>query len=563
MGNMKKKRNIYIIIVLVCMSSIGVLMYKYFIDNKREYQERLKDVNEIVIDTQKKRIKEIVDRTINDIELEEKRVINTKEKEIEEISLLFESFSQDLETDKIVNLVQKVGNKFDKNSKVKLIIWNGASKSIEYSNDKNIKDSKDINKEDILKYTQDNYVLRKVKNIGNSKLLILGVCQSDIDDRVKQIAIKKIRDTKLDEGGYIWVNEILNYNGGDNYAKRLVHPNLIDREGEFLSTNMKDSKGRMPYLKELEDIKAKGESYNEYNFKKVNSNNVSLKLSYAKLYPKYNWVIATGVHLDDLQNYNKKYNQEYAEKFKKQVFFRVMNIILLFIYAIITGGIIFNYNEIRKKMIIKEKNKLLKSHYDILANKNDDANKIIHDIKNHLVSIYTLAKEDGNNKLIEYLYSVGKDINKYGNKVITENKIVDIVLNENIELMKKKNIKFTHNIEKIDLDFIENKDLVGILSNLFNNAIESAEKCSERKVEFILYSFNKGYVIIKMVNACEKEPIVKGGKLITTKGRKEYHGYGVGIMESIIEKYDGDIEWEYNDEKNIFSVLIMIPIKEI
>lgn len=563
MGNMKKKRNIYIIIVLVCMSSIGVLMYKYFIDNKREYQERLKDVNEIVIDTQKKRIKEIVDRTINDIELEEKRVINTKEKEIEEISLLFESFNQDLETDKIVNLVQKVGNKFDKNSKVKLIIWNGASKSIEYSNDKNIKDSKDINKEDILKYTQDNYVLRKVKNIGNSKLLILGVCQSDIDDRVKQIAIKKIRDTKLDEGGYIWVNEILNYNGGDNYAKRLVHPNLIDREGEFLSTNMKDSKGRMPYLKELEDIKAKGESYNEYNFKKVNSNNVSLKLSYAKLYPKYNWVIATGVHLDDLQNYNKKYNQEYAEKFKKQVFFRVMNIILLFIYAIITGGIIFNYNEIRKKMIIKEKNKLLKSHYDILADKNDDANKIIHDIKNHLVSIYTLAKEDGNKKLIEYLYSVGKDINKYGNKVITENKIVDIVLNEKIELMKKKNIKFTHNIEKIDLDFIENKDLVGILSNLFNNAIESAEKCSERKVEFILYSFNKGYVIIKMVNTCDKEPIVKGRKLITTKGRKEYHGYGVGIMESIIEKYDGDIEWEYNDEKNIFSVLIMIPIKEI
>lgn len=98
---------------------------------------------------------------------------------------------------------------------------------------------------------------------------------------------------------------------------------------------------------------------------------------------------------------------------------------------------------------------------------------------------------------------------------------------------------------------------------MFNNAIESAEKCSERKIEFILYSFNKGYVIIKMINTCEKEPIVKGGKLITTKGRKEYHGYGVRIMESIIEKYDGDIEWEYNNEKNIFSVLIMIPIKEI
>lgn len=563
MNNIKKKRNIYTSTVLVCIIFIGILMYKYYIDNKREYEDRLKDVNEIVIDTQKKRIKEIIDKAINDIELDEERVINNREKEIEEISLLFENFSSDLETKNVVNLVQKVGNKFDKNSKVKLIIWNGDNKKIEYSNAENIKNNKIINREDFFKFTKENYVLKKVQNIGDSKLLILGACQSDIDDRVKEIAIKKIRDTKLDDGGYIWVNEIINYNGGENYAKRLVHPNLIDREGEFLSTNMKDSKGKMPYLKEIEDIKAKGESYNEYNFKKINSNSESLKLSYAKLYPKYNWIIATGVHLDDLQNYNKKYIKDYTEKFRKQILFRGMKIILLFIYSIITGGIIFNYNEIRKKIIIKEKNKLLKSHYDILSDKNDDANKILHDIKNHLVSIYTLAKEDDNKKLIEYLNSVGKDIDKYGNKVITENKIIDIVLNEKIDLMKKKKIKFTHNIEKIDLDFIENKDLVGILSNLFNNAIESAEKCSEKNVEFILYSFNKGYVIIKMVNTCEKEPIVKGKKIITTKLRKEHHGYGIRIMQSIIEKYDGDIKWEYNNKKNIFSILIMIPIKDV
>lgn len=560
MNNVKKRFKIYLSVLVLCIISIGVLMYKYFLDNKRDYKERLKDVNEIVIDTQKKRIKEIVDNTINNIELDQERVISTKEKEIEGILLLFDNLGKDLSTKKIVNIVQKIGNKFDENSKIRLIVWNVDKKKIEYSNDKNI-DTNNIDKEDVLRYTKDNYELRKIKNIGSSKILILGVSKKDIDDKVKQISIKRIRESKLDDCGYIWINEIVNYNGGENYAKRLVNPNLKDREGEFLSTNLKDCDGRRPYLKELDDIKEKGESYNEYNFKKPNSNEIGLKLSYAKLYKKYNWIIATGVYLDDLQSYNKKYNKEFQEKFKKQEVVRMINILLLFIYAIITGGIIFNYTTMKKKIIIKEKNRLLKSHYDILSHKNDEANKIIHDIKNHLTTMYALVKEDNNN-LVEYLNSVDKDIHKYGNKVITGNKIVDIVLNENMELMKKKNINFIHSIEKINLDFIENKDLVGILSNLFNNAIESVEKCNEKEVEFILYSFNNGYVIIKMVNTCEKEPVVKGGKLVTTKAKKDHHGYGVGIVESIIKKYNGDLEWEYNKENELFSILIMIPIKE-
>ena len=35
----------------------------------------------------------------------------------------------------------------------------------------------------------------------------------------------------------------------------------------------------------------------------MNSDVVSEKLTYARLYPEYNWIVAMGVHLDDISSY--------------------------------------------------------------------------------------------------------------------------------------------------------------------------------------------------------------------------------------------------------------------
>jgi hypothetical protein len=56
-----------------------------------------------------------------------------------------------------------------------------------------------------------------------------------------------IRGRKFSNDSYIWVNEIVNYEGGDKYAIRRVHPNLRDTEGTYLSTFMKDINGKLPY----------------------------------------------------------------------------------------------------------------------------------------------------------------------------------------------------------------------------------------------------------------------------------------------------------------------------
>lgn len=139
---------------------------------------------------------------------------------------------------------------------------------------------------------------------------IFGVSQAYIDGLVKEEIAEIIRSRKFSGDSYIWVNEIRNYEGGKDYAIRKVHPNLTGTEGDLLSTNMQDEAGNFPYLEELQGINKEGELFFNYYFRKLNSSDVSEKITYAKLYKDYNWIVAMGLHLDDIDEFADQMNNE-------------------------------------------------------------------------------------------------------------------------------------------------------------------------------------------------------------------------------------------------------------
>lgn len=156
---------------------------------------------------------------------------------------------------------------------------------------------------------------------------IFGVSKAYIDGVVKKEIGDAIKNRAFSNESYIWVNEVINYEGGKDYAIRKVHPSINEKEVTFLSTDMKDIKGNSPYLEELEGIKKDGEIFFTYYFKKLNSTEVSEKITYAKLYKDYDWIIAMGVHLDEIDVYIEKINDkviysssEYTMKILRYIF---------------------------------------------------------------------------------------------------------------------------------------------------------------------------------------------------------------------------------------------------
>ena len=98
---------------------------------------------------------------------------------------------------------------------------------------------------------------------------------------------------------------------------------------------------------------------------------------------------------------------------------------------------------------------------------------------------------------------------------------------------------------------------MAILNNLLDNAIEAAVNS---KNAFVSLSANyvNTYAVITISNSCNNTPITFNNKLITTKENKNKHGMGIRSVKKTLKKYDGDLEWEYNENNKIFITTVML-----
>jgi diguanylate cyclase (GGDEF) domain len=154
--------------------------------------------------------------------------------------------------------------------------------------------------EKFLKDTVNNAIVniseKKKEAEADFKASGISYTAADVKKKVTDEFREEVYQYSFEDDGYIWINEVLNYDGGDDYGIRVIHANLKDTEGTYLSTNTKDAKGDTPYLTELQGIKENGEILYSYYFKELNSDKISKKLTYAKLYPDYNWIVCCGIY---------------------------------------------------------------------------------------------------------------------------------------------------------------------------------------------------------------------------------------------------------------------------
>jgi len=185
--------------------------------------------------------------------------------------------------------------------------------------------------------------------------LSMEVDEAWVDSAVKSTIADIIHSQSFEYDGYIWVNEVIDWAGGDGYAIRRIHPNLPETEGSLLSTKTADIKGNLPYLTELEGVKKDGELYSRYYFKRKGSDEISEKLTYAALYADYGWIVAMGIHVDDIETYSLAV-REASEALNSRVILMVVVLLSLFFglgmaFLILVGRRFIDYSarEIRKE----------------------------------------------------------------------------------------------------------------------------------------------------------------------------------------------------------------------
>lgn len=228
----------------------------------------------------------------------------------------------------------------------------------------------------------------------------------------------------------------------------------------------------------------------------------------------------------------------------------IVSILLTYIFY---GKTSRKLNDLYKSKSENDRVKTDETYYEILDKQNEQLKAIIHDEKNHLAAIKSLANKPEVSEYIDSIYGQIQEISVFGN---TKNKILDLTINKYQYICDSENINFYVSIRTSNLIQIEKPDLITLLGNLLDNAVESAKKSKDRKIELSINKAN-GFDVLTCINSCDFEPHYIGHELESTKNSSGFHGLGVKSIKKIVKKYNGNFEWIYDETKKEFKCFIV------
>lgn len=229
-----------------------------------------------------------------------------------------------------------------------------------------------------------------------------------------------------------------------------------------------------------------------------------------------------------------------------------LNFLLIYLYDSISK--LFD-KKIETEMA-KQETKYYHKQAELIQNNFQEIKQLRHDMKNYTIALSELIKNNENEKALKYISSVSGILEPakiYCNTGILS---IDSIVNykftraEEIGISVDSKITIPNNLN------LNSNDLVAILGNLLDNAIEASSKAENKYIKFRT-SYDRGTVLIVLTNSYNGELNFEGKSYKTTKeDNKAIHGIGLKSIKSAVEKYNGAMKVTHTDTE--FSVRILL-----
>jgi methyl-accepting chemotaxis protein len=237
---------------------------------------------------------------------------------------------------------------------------------------------------------------------------------ADITSNMQKKALNTISEMRYGKNGYFWVQ--------DTTSKMVMHPIKPTLDGKEL-VNFKDKKG-IYLFKDLSDISLKkGGGLVKYNWEKPGKSELQPKFSYGKIFKEWNWIIATGAYVDEIEDKIIIMEQNAEDKISEVIF-----------TIVLTSGIVVLIITI---IIILILNKLIIKPINIL---NDGIRSLIQDTNTNIT-----IKKQADDELGDIVDSFNEYLGKI-NAGIKEDQL--LIEDAKIVINRVKHGWYTQNIEK-------------------------------------------------------------------------------------------------------------------
>lgn len=187
----------------------------------------------------------------------------------------------------------------------------------------------------------------------------------------------------------------------------------------------------------------------------------------------------------------------------------------------------------------------------------DEVRAFQHDYRNHLSVLYSLLgpESDEAKRYISSIWDVSSVPEQYSK---TGNVPVDSIINIKLSKAREYQVELETDIMIPEDLQIEPVDIVVILGNLLDNAINACLRMErDRKIDFHLV-YQTGMLEISMENTYNGIIIYKDNRMKTISGNEWDHGYGLKNVEAALKKYNGYMKVFHDN--HIFRVVAIMYV---
>lgn len=200
------------------------------------------------------------------------------------------------------------------------------------------------------------------------------------------------------------------------------------------------------------------------------------------------------------------------------------------------------------------------SYYHVLQQQTENQRILIHDIKNHLRILDSMALEGKTDQITEYISQLDLSLAPKNQAHLCRDPILNTVLLHASEECQSKHIKFYCDVRDNCVDFMESSCITAFYGNLLSNAVEGANASLARMIDIAVKRMPGQGVLVCVINSCDICPIRdKGGKFRSRKRDAAIHGVGLKSIERIVAKHNGIQTMYYDDVKRQFHHIVQFP----
>ena len=201
----------------------------------------------------------------------------------------------------------------------------------------------------------------------------------------------------------------------------------------------------------------------------------------------------------------------------------------------------FYFRQSQLKMqisVLDTQYELIESQYVRAQNFYTENAKLYHDINHHLRALDSLLQNCDRREALAYIVCVQEPLQCKMIPVHTGVDIVDAVIYEAKEKAEQRNILLVVETPILPSGLkLEDREFCVLFANLLNNALEAAKEQIRLNI-----AITAGFLVIEMQNDYKEKPVVKNNHFVSEREQDSLaHGWGMKIIEQIVEKYQGEL----------------------